>query len=92
LEVTAFADQKVLLAKRWDDASQVFIVHHFDQVPTEVELPIPPGRWSRILDSDDARWGGKGSPTGRVFQSSGDVRLFLGPFAFLVLQSGDVNK
>jgi maltooligosyltrehalose trehalohydrolase len=92
LEVTAFADQKVLLAKRWDDASQVFIVHHFDQAPTDLELAIPPGRWSRILDSDDERWGGKASPTGGVFQSSGDVRLFLGPFAFLVLQSGDVNK
>jgi maltooligosyltrehalose trehalohydrolase len=85
LEVTSFTPQQALLVRRWGSSSQILFVCHFNRVPTELRLPIPPGRWQRALDSEDERWGGKGSQALAVLESQGELRLSLGPWAFLVL-------
>jgi maltooligosyltrehalose trehalohydrolase len=93
LEAVSFADQKVLLVKRWDSSNRVFVASHFDQAPTELALPIPPGRWHRRLDSAEEQWGGKGSETPAAIVSGGEVQLLLGPWAFLVfVQTAEINK
>ena len=84
LEVTSFADHKVLLVRRWSASSQVLIACHFDQTSTDLLLPIPPGRWDRVLDSAEERWGGEGGRTPAVFESRGEVQLCFHPWAFLV--------
>ena len=84
LEITSFADEKVLLVKRWDASSQALIACHFDSAPTEIMLPIPPGRWHKTLDSGQERWGGKGSQIPAVLESHGRSQLSLGPWVFLV--------
>ena len=84
LESTSFADEKVLLVKRWDASSQVLIACHFDPAPTEIMLPIPPGRWHKTLDSGEEHWGGKGSQIPAGLESHGRVQLSLGPWVFLV--------
>jgi maltooligosyltrehalose trehalohydrolase len=84
MEVTCFADEKVLLVRRWRGSSQLLMVCHFCRVPTELLLPIPPGRWHRTLDSAEERWGGEGCETPAVIESRGEVRLPLNPWAFLV--------
>jgi maltooligosyltrehalose trehalohydrolase len=84
LEVT-FTDQNVLLVKRWDDSSQVLLVYSFDQTTNDSKLPIPAGNWHTVLDSDEERWGGKGSKRAAVFQSRGEVQLRLRPSTFVVL-------
>jgi maltooligosyltrehalose trehalohydrolase len=85
LEVSSFADQKVLLVKRWNDSSQVLLVYSFDQTTNDFKLPIPAGNWQTVLDSDEERWGGKGSKRAAVFQSRGEVQLCLRPSTFVVL-------
>jgi maltooligosyltrehalose trehalohydrolase len=85
LEVTFFAVQKAMLVRRWDDSTQVLIAYHFDQAPANLILPIPPGHWYSILDSDEERWGGEGSHKAVVLQSSGEAQLSLVPSGFLVL-------
>ncbi len=93
VEVTSFADAKVLLIRRWKACSQVLIVGHFGQVPTELLLPIPPGRWRRTLDSAQERWGHKGCETPAVIESCGAVRLRLNPWAFLVFaMPAEINE
>jgi maltooligosyltrehalose trehalohydrolase len=93
MEVTSFADEKVLLVRRWKAASQVLIVCHFSQVPTELLLPIPTGRWHRTLDSADERWGEKGCQAPPVIDSRGEVKLPLNPWAFLVFaKSPEINE
>ena len=93
MEVTSFADEKVLLVRRWKASSQVLIVGHFGQVPTELLLPIPPGRWHRTLDSAQERWGDKGCETPAVIESRGEVQLPLNPWAFLVFaKSAEINE
>ena len=85
LEVSSFADQKVLLVRRWDDSSQVLLVYSFDQTTNDFKLPIPAGSWHTVLDSDEERWCGKGSKRAAVFQSRSEVQLCLRPSTFVVL-------
>jgi maltooligosyltrehalose trehalohydrolase len=93
LEVTSLVDEKVLLVRRWSDSNQVLIAYHFDQAPTGLNLPIPPGLWRRVLDSDEERWGGKCSQRAAPFQSRGEVQLSLSPNAFLVFaQDAEVKE
>jgi maltooligosyltrehalose trehalohydrolase len=94
LEVTSFADQKVLLVKRWDASNQVLSAYHFDQNSTKLALPIPPGRWHRILDADEERWGGAGSQIPELLDVSGETTMFLAPWAFVVFtqQTTEINK
>jgi maltooligosyltrehalose trehalohydrolase len=88
LEVRALTDRKVLVVRRWDTSSQVFIVCSFDQTPMDVNLQIPAGNWRTILDSNDECWGGNGGERAAVFQSSGEVQLRLAPWTFLVFGQG----
>jgi maltooligosyltrehalose trehalohydrolase len=92
LEVRSFADQKVLLVKRWDDSSQVLLVYSFDQTTNNLNLPIPAGNWHTVLDSDEERWSGKGSKRAAVFHSRGEVQLCLRPSTFVVLAQDADNR
>src|ERR1700733_7543308 len=93
MEVTSFTAEKVLLVRRWKDSSQVLIVCHFCQVPTDLQLPIPSGRWHRTLDSTEQPRGDNGCETPAVIESRGEVQLRLNPWAFLVFaKSAGVNQ
>jgi maltooligosyltrehalose trehalohydrolase len=93
MEVTSFAEEKVLLVRRWKASSQILIVCHFCQIPIELLLPIRPGRWNRTLDSAEERWGDKGCETPAVIESRGLVQLRLNPWAFLVFAtSAEINE
>jgi maltooligosyltrehalose trehalohydrolase len=92
LEVTPFADQKALLVKRCNSSSQVLIASHFDRTLTELILPIPPGRWHKVLDSQEERWGGRGSLVAAVVESRGGVRLSLDPWVLLVFAQTTENS
>jgi maltooligosyltrehalose trehalohydrolase len=93
MAVTSFADEKVLLVRRWNASSQILIVCHFCQVPSELLLPIPRGRWHRTLDSAEERWGDEVSETPTVIESRGTVQLTLNPWAFLVFaKSVEMNE
>jgi maltooligosyltrehalose trehalohydrolase len=85
LEVTLFAEQKLMLVRRWDASSQVLVVHHFDQTLTDFNVAIPAGNWRTVLDSNEARWGGADDRARSVLQSRGEIQLRLNPWAFLVL-------
>jgi maltooligosyltrehalose trehalohydrolase len=85
MEVTPFADQKVLLVRRWNASGQVLIVHSFDRIRASVNLPVPAGKWHTVLDSNEERWQGEGGATNGKPQSHGEIQLDLTPWAFLVL-------
>jgi len=93
LEVMSFANHKVISVRRWNASAEILIVLHFDQAPTDLTLPIPPGRWLKTLDSAEANWGGQGSRTPVFFQSRGEVQLSLSPWAFLLLtRDSDIRE
>ena len=90
LDVASFADDKVLFVKRGHAHGSALIVSHFGQTPTEISLPVPPGRWQKTLDSAEERSGDERNLPPAVLESRGELRLFLSPWRFLVLvQSTD---
>jgi maltooligosyltrehalose trehalohydrolase len=56
MQVETFEEQQVLSVRRWQDNKQVFVVYHFGEEATSIELPIPEGKWRKLFDSADESW------------------------------------
>jgi maltooligosyltrehalose trehalohydrolase len=93
LEITSFTDKRVMLVRRWNAANQVLIAFHFDGATTELALPIPSGRWRKILDSTEKPSAVDGSHAPEIFESRGELRLSLHPWELILFeqQSGSVK-
>ena len=50
-----------------------------------VPLPLPSGRWKKILDSADQRWLGPGSVLPEEIESNGRIELPVMPHVVVVL-------
>jgi maltooligosyltrehalose trehalohydrolase len=84
LEVIEFEDTKVIFVRRWNASSHILAVLHFDDEVSQIALPVPAGSWKRKLDSTELCWGGGGSQDADVLVSSGEVQMFLSPWAVVV--------
>lgn len=84
LHVETSSDQNVLFVRRRKSSSHVFSAFHFGPMPTELALLVPVGRWKKILDSAEPRWASQGSVAPEILESTGEVHLPLGRWAFLV--------
>jgi maltooligosyltrehalose trehalohydrolase len=85
LEVLGYEEDRLLFVRHWSDDSQVTIVFNFGEGQILATLPLPRGRWLRLLDSADRRWRGEGSTVPDYLDSGGEVSLTLAPKAFTVL-------
>ena len=65
--------------------AEVCIAFSFADGARTAELPVPAGRWGRVLDSADERWLGPGSEVPAVVESDGAVELTLRPHGVVVL-------
>ena len=92
MEVTSFADPRVLTVRRWHDSNQILIVHYFGESTADSVLPIPAGLWHVLLDSSSAPWGDNAAEARLVFDSRAGARLSLRPWALLVLSQGGVEN
>jgi maltooligosyltrehalose trehalohydrolase len=81
LGVNALDDARVLALHRWTrEGSEAVALFHFGEgdAPVEVpELPVPAGRWRRVLDTAEERWAGPGSAIPEEVESTGRVSLRL---------------
>jgi len=72
-----------LWARRWFGRSETYAACNFsDQAAT---VPLPVGRWKKLLDSSDARWGGPGGGIAESVSSEGDGSLSLAPASFVLV-------
>jgi maltooligosyltrehalose trehalohydrolase len=71
----------------WSRDEAAFLIFHADDKVVSAAVPVPAGRWEKELDSRDACWGGAGSSIPCSFESSGDVRMELLPYSFLLLKN-----
>ena len=88
-KVATFTEQKVIFLRRGEGQEQVFIVYHFDRATAELMLPVPRGRWRKMLDSAAQQWGGPGSHAPDMLDSGGEVQLTLSPWALLAFTASD---
>ena len=85
MEVSVLEKEKVLLVRRWNGSAQAAAVGHFGGAEASVELSLPAGKWEKLLDSSDQRWGGRGHEAANLSDPKGEFSLSLNPKAFVLL-------
>jgi maltooligosyltrehalose trehalohydrolase len=85
MEVRAFDPEATLRLRRWEGGSEVAILLHFGAGAAAVELPR--GRWRKILDSADERWGGPGSPAPATIDADGGARAALPAWSAVLFET-----
>jgi maltooligosyltrehalose trehalohydrolase len=69
-----------LLASSRVEGESTALLLHFGSEPVEWEVALGEGRWVRVLDSEDHRWGGAGSGMPAELEAKAEsVRLTLAP-------------
>jgi maltooligosyltrehalose trehalohydrolase len=87
LAAASFEPAQLLLLRRWTGEHQVCALLHFGAAPLTRDLPLPPGRWRKLLDSADERWYGSGSIVPPTVSSEGEVSLTLPPLAVVLFEA-----
>ncbi len=71
-------------------SEETFAVFHFSDKAASVELPLPRGRWTRVLDSANAAFGGPGVVCPWTVDSEGTASCPLAPWnAVLFRRNGE---
>jgi maltooligosyltrehalose trehalohydrolase len=86
LEVVGYEYPAVLFLRRWYGAGEVAAVFHFGDDSASVTVPLPPGRWRKLIDSAEERWGGPKSSTSSDLTSEGSTALGLSAKSFILLE------
>ncbi|MDP9342725.1 MAG: malto-oligosyltrehalose trehalohydrolase [Actinomycetota bacterium] len=81
MAVSADDEAGVLMARRRSGTNEVLAVFHFGD-GARVAVAGLEGRWQKLMDSADERWGGPGSQT--PDELGQDERLQLGPTSFVL--------
>ncbi len=84
MDVVVFEKEKVLHVRRWSHADTVIVIFNFQNEEVHLGVPFSVGRWTRLIDSSDARWGGEGSRLPETLDSSGSVDMVLKPCSVAV--------
>ncbi len=61
IEVSCFEAGRTLFERRWLGNDEVFCLFNFSDREEEISLTLPNGKWSKVLDSSEKVWGGKGA-------------------------------
>jgi maltooligosyltrehalose trehalohydrolase len=85
MDVTALERRQVLVVRRWDMNEEILLAHCFSPNLEIVHVTVRPGRWTRILDSQDPAWFGAGSSLPEQLESNGKLVLPLKPASVVVL-------
>lgn len=86
LAVTGDERRRVLTLRRWSGEDHVVMICHFGEADISMALPVPEGRWRKVLDSAEEEWQGKGSQVPAVLDSDGEVTLTLAPMSFVLFR------
>ena len=93
MEVSSFEKENALVVLRRNGPAQAAAVFHFGDAPATLPLSLPVGRWGKVLDSSDARWGGPGGAAPERPDPGGGTVCALRPHSFLLLtKSGKENR
>jgi len=84
MEVAALDESQTLFMRRWSGEAEAGVAFNFGDREASACLPVPAGRWRRLLDSAEERWQGPGTKTPEEFESKGDVELVLQPHSFVL--------
>ena len=93
MEVTGLVPQKTLTIRRWAGKDAVLCLFSFSNVRETVTLPLPAGRWERILDSSQTCWRGAGEVAAPEIVATGaDCPITINPFSVLVYHANNKGE
>ncbi len=70
--------------RRRREAEELCIIFHAGEAAVSARVPLPAGRWKKIIDSAESQWGGPGSALADTIDSGGQVTMELPPYLFSV--------
>src|SRR5204863_6148007 len=85
-EVFAWEKQGLLFVRRWMREDESFIVYNFNASREACEIPFLAGGWSKVIDSAEECWQGKGSALPRTLDASRMPMLEMAPRAFALFR------
>jgi len=77
--VRAYEEQRVLYLQRGTGKEQAFAAFSFGPAAATLALPIPAGRWRKLLDSAAKQWHGPGAALADAISSQGQISLAVSP-------------
>jgi len=81
IEIQVSEHEKTLSIRYKAGDEEAFLFLCFSPVPAPVEAPLPPGCWSKRLDSADEKWNGPGSQVPDEVASDAGAKLTLPPMS-----------
>lgn len=84
LEVDGLERERVLVLRRWSDSEEAGAIFHFGRTDVTLNVPLPRGRWHKLLDSAAPRWNGPGSAEPETLNSEGEISLTLPPWSWVL--------
>ena len=90
--VVADHEHRILFVRRRAGSDEAFMIFCFSTPQMTVPLPLPSGRWKKILDSADQRWLGPGSLLPDEIESNGRIELPVTQQSVVVLGREDVAE
>jgi maltooligosyltrehalose trehalohydrolase len=85
VQVRAHGSQAVLFVRYWDVGEHLLVAFNYSDVAATVTAAVSPGRWLKLLDSANRRWGGPESRVPGELHSGGRARLSLPAKSVVVL-------
>ncbi len=78
-EVHLYEKDRTIMVRGPGREAETALLLNFGEKPAFLSFVWPGGRWEKVLDSAEARWGGPGSPAPAALPPGGEISLTLGP-------------
>jgi maltooligosyltrehalose trehalohydrolase len=86
METHVLQKERTLLVRRWTGLQDLFFTLCFCDAPVRCELPVPSGRWHKLLDSSAPVWLGPEESAPLEVESTMSAVLHLNPKAVVLYQ------
>ena len=84
MNVTRILPHPVICVTHFHGASAVFMVFCFSDAPISADVPLPPGKWAMLLDTESEKNPNVSGTVPQPYSSGESSRLELSPYACLV--------
>lgn len=71
IRLQALEEDRIIVMHRFAEGEEVVVVLCLNPESAEADIPFPPGRWIRVLDSAEEKWFGPGSRVPTRLESAG---------------------
>lgn len=60
-KVSCMENKKIIVVERWEKKNRIVLIMNFGKLKQPLQFSFLKGKWEKILDSSDIKWGGLGA-------------------------------